>query len=119
MTIGCVLSVDPKVEEILQAMEKDQVCNKSQQNILNKENVSLNDECDDFEEGYSDDEMFTAETVNDKSEEVDKYLFKSWILDICFKNMGWLFRSNEIVVSISHTCYVHHVRLFGCFLNLL
>ncbi|OWR52475.1 eg:34f3.4 protein [Danaus plexippus plexippus] len=97
VTIGCVLSVDPKVEEILQAMEKDQVCNKSQQNILNKENVSLNDECDDFEEGYSDDEMFTAETVNDKSEEVDKYLFKSWILDICFKNMGWLFRSNEIV----------------------
>ncbi|XP_023946380.1 HEAT repeat-containing protein 6 [Bicyclus anynana] len=99
ITIGCVLSVDPKIEEILKAMEKDTVPYRNQNEQSNKETVPLNDECDDFEEGYSDDEMFVAveSEVSDVKKEKDMktFYFKSWILDICFKNMGWLFKDNE------------------------
>ncbi|CAH2246737.1 jg8801 [Pararge aegeria aegeria] len=93
-----VYRVDPKIEEIMKAMEKDTVAYKNHSET-NKENVSLNDECDDFEEGYSDDEMFIAieSENNDVKIEKDKntFFFRSWILDICFKNMGWLFRGDK------------------------
>ncbi|XP_046965630.1 HEAT repeat-containing protein 6 isoform X1 [Vanessa cardui] len=100
ITIGCVISIDPKVDEVLKSLEKDTAINKIENNKVNKENIPLNDECDDFEEGYSDDEMFTAfgSTEHDEKDEkhnTDVY-FKSWILDICFKNMGWMFKDNEV-----------------------
>lgn len=99
-----MLSIDPKVDEILKAIEKVPGPNKHHNEEINKENIPLNDECDDFEEGYSDDEMFNAVEESDISDvkiEKDKenVYFKSWILDICFKNMGWLFRGNERTVS--------------------
>jgi hypothetical protein len=94
--MGCVLSVDPKVDEILKAMEKD----KGSKDI-NIKPQEVTEECDDFEEGYSDDELFLAndeKPLNDKinAENSD---FKSWIIDICFKNMGWIFKGNEVIVS--------------------
>lgn len=101
--MGCVLSVDPKVDEILKAIEKDAVPSKIE---TNKTNTKIeNDECDDFEEGYSDDEMFTAIDHQGNSDDVvcnddeQKYCFKSWILDICFKNMGWTFKGEEVTVN--------------------
>ncbi|XP_045773429.1 HEAT repeat-containing protein 6 isoform X1 [Maniola jurtina] len=99
ITVGCVLSIDPKVDETLKAMEKDTVRYKNPNEQINKENMPLNDECDDFEEGYSDDEMFTAvdsEICDVKVENSKETYFKYWILDICFKNMGWLFKDNQI-----------------------
>ncbi|XP_049873203.1 HEAT repeat-containing protein 6 [Pectinophora gossypiella] len=99
ITMGCVLSVDPKVEEILKAIEKDVISSKTPEK-LNKNNMET-DECDDFEEGYSDDDMFVAvdQPVNkpDENDTKETHYFKSWILDICFKNMGWTFKGNEIM----------------------
>ena len=83
----------------MKAIEKDSVPQKHE-NQINNETISLNDECEDFEEGYSDDEMFTAcDTYDKKTEKPTQVPFKSWILDICFKNMGWLFKDNETIVS--------------------
>ncbi|CAH0715508.1 unnamed protein product, partial [Brenthis ino] len=96
ITIGCVLSIDPKIDEVLKAMEKDSVSYKTQKQI-DKENIPLNDECDDFEEGYSDDEMFTLTDESNQTEQANEVCFKSWILDICFKNMGWLFKDSETI----------------------
>nr|XP_026499699.1 HEAT repeat-containing protein 6 isoform X1 [Vanessa tameamea]XP_026499700.1 HEAT repeat-containing protein 6 isoform X1 [Vanessa tameamea]XP_026499701.1 HEAT repeat-containing protein 6 isoform X2 [Vanessa tameamea] len=100
ITIGCVISIDPKVDEVLKALEKDTAIDKGENNKGDKENVPLNDECDDFEEGYSDDEMFTAVGSIEHDEKDEKLNtevhFKSWILDICFKNMGWIFKDNEV-----------------------
>ncbi|XP_072949286.1 HEAT repeat-containing protein 6 [Epargyreus clarus] len=101
ITMGCVLSVDPKVDEILKAMEKDSVPCKVTNISINNDKVET-EECDDFEEGYSDDEMFTAaesqEIINvlnrDEKDEGTCY-FKSWILDICFKNLGWIFKGSD------------------------
>lgn len=96
--MGCVLSVDPKVDEVLKAIEKDSVASKSSNEVT--DNKAISKECDDFEEGYSDDEMFTA--VEQNCEEItkeDTHYFKSWILDICFKNMGLAFKDNEVIVS--------------------
>lgn len=103
ITIGCVISIDPKVDEILKALEKDTASYKNKNNDVNKENILQNDECDDFEEGYSDDEMFTAMVppITDKKTEKNdtEVYFKTWILDICFKNTGWMFKDNEVIVS--------------------
>ena len=106
--MGCVLSVDPKVDEVLKAIEKDAEPSKvstsmSAKIVYTTHKVDI-EECDDFEEGYSDDEMFTAIDhlsieSGDKEKETGHY-FRSWILDICFKNMGWIFRGNEVVVSV-------------------
>ncbi|KAI8436833.1 hypothetical protein MSG28_010288, partial [Choristoneura fumiferana] len=96
ITMGCVLSVDPKVDEILKAIEKDSVSTKPSNEL--KDNKTISEECDDFEEGYSDDEMFIA--VEQNCEEItkeDTHYFKSWILDICFKNLGWAFKDNEVI----------------------
>ncbi|XP_075977882.1 HEAT repeat-containing protein 6 [Anticarsia gemmatalis] len=104
ITMGCVLSVDPKVEEVIKAVEKDAVPTKISTSMSSSKvplNTSIKfdtEECDDFEEGYSDDEMFTAvEDQDDCEENIDGHHFRSWILDICFKNMGWIFRGNEVV----------------------
>lgn len=94
-----MLSIDPKVDEILKSMEKDSASQKNE-NKINNDIIYLNDECEDFEEGYSDDEMFTSTDTNDKKAEINtQVIFKTWILDICFKNMGWLFKDNETIVS--------------------
>ncbi|XP_041979377.1 HEAT repeat-containing protein 6 isoform X1 [Aricia agestis] len=92
ITIGCVLSIDPKVPEVLKSMEKDASTSCKTQSDENSDLNNLDDE-----EGYSDDEFF-AEEVSDKKE--NEYCFKSWILDICFKNIGWLFKGNERVRCI-------------------
>ncbi|XP_050350439.1 HEAT repeat-containing protein 6 [Nymphalis io] len=101
ITIGCVISIDPKVDEVLKALEKDTALSKDENNKINKENICLNDECDDFEEGYSDDEMFTAFETSIDDKKTEKHStevhFKSWILDICFRNMGWIFKDNEVI----------------------
>ncbi|KAJ2949139.1 hypothetical protein O0L34_g6080 [Tuta absoluta] len=103
ITMGCVLSVDPKVDEVIKAIEKDAVPSKITHKPI--ENNVDNDECDDFEEGYSDDEMFMAVdhpvTKSDESNMKEVHYFKSWILDICFKNMGWVFRGDEITRCMS------------------
>lgn len=98
ITMGCVLSIDPKVDEVLKCIEKDTAPTKPVNQIY-KESDN-NEECDDFEEGYSDDEMFTAveQTCIEKiSEEENTHYFKSWILDICFRNMGWSFKDSEVI----------------------
>lgn len=93
--LGCVLSIDPKVEELYRVIEKDADNLKESSRSLRNEN---NEEYNDFEEGYSDDDIFmendseTGEIVQEK-----KY-FKSWILDKCFINLGWAFKGNEVVV---------------------
>lgn len=99
ITVGCVLSVDPKVDEVLEAIKKDSVSLRHSQSESQKDNVS-NEECDDFEEGYSDDEMFIVMESKNVKESNGQIIFKSWILDICFKNMGWTFKYNNIVVNI-------------------
>lgn len=107
--MGCVLSVDPKVDEVLKAIEKDAVPSKISTSMSSSKIVYTThkidpEECDDFEEGYSDDEMFTAvdhPSVERGDKEIEEgHYFRSWILDICFKNMGWIFRGSEVVVSI-------------------
>ncbi|KAG6456598.1 hypothetical protein O3G_MSEX009826 [Manduca sexta] len=100
ITMGCVLSVDPKTDEIIKAVEKD-----TAETTFNQMKLNTDDECEDFEEGYSDDEMFTVNTQstnNEQNEDCGLY-FKSWILDICFKNMGWIVRDNEITRSKAST----------------
>ncbi|XP_047029951.1 HEAT repeat-containing protein 6 [Helicoverpa zea] len=105
ITMGCVLSVDPKVDEVLKAVEKDAVASKITTSMSSSKVTFTThkidaEECDDFEEGYSDDEMFTAveHQVKIGEKEVEEgHYFRSWILDICFKNMGWIFRGNEVV----------------------
>lgn len=92
ITMGCVLSVEPKVEEVLKSIEKDTAFQNSPQN-----QISITDdleECGDFEEGYSDDEPFEDFSV---TKEKSTY-FRSWILDICFHKIGWLFRGPEVKV---------------------
>lgn len=103
ITMGCVLSVDPKVDEVLKSVEKDSVPMKVTNIDANKQENHI--EYEDFEEGYSDDEMFTAVnesvTLCNKEDYTDNpHFFKSWILDICFKNMGWIFRGNDVMVSL-------------------
>lgn len=97
ITMGCVLSIDPKVDEVITAVEKDAVPSL----IINTNITPDPEECDDFEEGYSDDEMFTANEGSNKmcKENENTHYFRSWILDICFKNMGWIFKGNEVCVS--------------------
>lgn len=103
--MGCVLSVNPKVDEILEAIQKDTVPSEPSNTQDNNSKEVDDDECDDFEEGYSDDEMFSAindqeMTRCDEEENVKHELcFKSWILDICFKHMGWTFKGGKIIVS--------------------
>lgn len=101
ITMGCVLSIDPKVDELLRSLEKDSSPAKVTKNVTNQKIVS--EDCDDFEEGYSDDEMFTMDDRSsgeiDAENEVQSSCFDSWILDICSKNMGWMFKGNEVVVS--------------------
>ncbi|XP_045498148.1 HEAT repeat-containing protein 6 [Colias croceus] len=98
ITMGCVLSIDPKVNELLLAIRKDASYCKSTANSSNKENKTNMDDCDDFEEGYSDDEIFTAiepvEVIVEKDNKNTSY-FNTWILDICFKNLGWMFKGDE------------------------
>ncbi|XP_060803157.1 HEAT repeat-containing protein 6 [Amyelois transitella] len=92
ITMGCVLSVDPKVDEIIKSIQKDAVPLK-----IIASNTKVETECDDFEEGYSDDEMFVESTSEkDKENDMNLYHFNSWILDICFKNMGWIFRGSVV-----------------------
>ncbi|GBP30966.1 HEAT repeat-containing protein 6 [Eumeta japonica] len=94
ITMGCILSIDPKVEEVTKAVQKDTASTK----VLELNKSKDIDECDDFKEGYSDDEMFMAvNEVSAECERCDIVHFKSWILDICFKNMGWFFKGNEII----------------------
>lgn len=97
ITMGCVLSVDPKVDEVLKSIEKDAALTKKCYTNLSK----VENECDDFEEGYSDDEMFTADpdpiTMSNKESDVNVNCFRSWILDICFKNMGWIFKGSDVM----------------------
>ncbi|CAB3261513.1 unnamed protein product [Arctia plantaginis] len=108
ITMGCVLSVDPKVDEVIKAIEKDSVPSKISTSMSSSKVAFSNDtlkfdveECDDFEEGYSDDEMFTAvdnKTENSKeADTIESHCFRSWILDICFKNLGSIFKGNETV----------------------
>ncbi|KAG7308603.1 hypothetical protein JYU34_005823 [Plutella xylostella] len=58
VTMGCVLSINPTVDEVLKSVEKDNVQTKSATSEHNATKSSLVD--DDFEECYSDDEMFVA-----------------------------------------------------------
>ncbi|CAG9102480.1 unnamed protein product [Plutella xylostella] len=97
ITMGCVLSINPTVDEVLKSVEKDNVQTKSATSEHNATKSSLAD--DDFEECYSDDEMFVATEENavDDANTTHTHYFKSWILDICLKNMGWTFRGGEIV----------------------
>ncbi|KOB75437.1 putative HEAT repeat containing 6 [Operophtera brumata] len=99
ITMGCVLSIDTKKDEVLKSIDKDTVflnINTSQTPNLNMSqtpNINISQtpntdlksdgDCDDFEEGYSDDEMFTAVEQSDKCvmAEATNY-FSSWILDI-------------------------------------
>lgn len=98
--MGCVLSIDPKIDELLTAMNKDTAATKSISTQSKKDDICL----DDFEdeEGYSDDEMFSVNELQPEKmpdQENDIYNFKSWILDICFINVGWLFKRKERIVS--------------------
>lgn len=95
VTMGCVLSIDPKVDEVLNAVEKYSVTTKKGSDLSDS---TGDEECSDFEEGYSDDEIFTTDTSKLSADTRNDYNFKSWILDICFKNIGWTFKENEIVV---------------------
>ncbi|CAK1551115.1 unnamed protein product [Leptosia nina] len=97
ITMGCVLSIDPKVNEVLKAIQKDTTVSKCTTDS-DKENKSCNEGCDDFEEGYSDDEMFSVESV-DRNDDVP--YFSTWILDVCFKNIGWMFRGQEKIICQS------------------
>ncbi|XP_035439500.2 HEAT repeat-containing protein 6 [Spodoptera frugiperda] len=103
ITMGCVLSIDPKVDEVLKAIGKDTVPSKistsmSSSKIAFTEHKVDAEECDDFEEGYSDDEMFSAEPVVDSGDDSEEgHHFRSWILDICCKNMGWVVRGKDTV----------------------
>lgn len=103
--MGCVLSIDPKVDEVLKAIGKDTVPSKistsmSSSKIAFTEHKVDAEECDDFEEGYSDDEMFSAEPAVDSGDDSEEgHHFRSWILDICCKNMGWVVRGKDTVVS--------------------
>ncbi|CAH0398322.1 unnamed protein product [Chilo suppressalis] len=92
ITMGCVLSIDPKVDEVLKAIDRDLITPKAPSPA--KSSKAADDECDDFEEGYSDDEMFVENEA--KVENIEKSDLKSWILNICFKNMGWIFRGKEV-----------------------
>ncbi|XP_028176593.1 HEAT repeat-containing protein 6 [Ostrinia furnacalis] len=96
ITMGCVLSIDPKVDELLKAIQKDSIPVKAKPEV----NQSIvNEDCDDFEEGYSDDEMFAEnqlDSLNNEFDEAKSSSFKSWILDICFKNMGWVLKRKEM-----------------------
>ncbi|KAM3965313.1 HEAT repeat-containing protein 6 [Aphomia sociella] len=100
ITMGCVLSVDPKIEEIKRSIQKD-TTPSIKPSVLDKSNDIHSEDCDDFEEGYSDDdEMFIAS--DQPTPKCDKdldspYYCSSWILDICFKNMGWIFRGNQVM----------------------
>lgn len=101
ITMGCVLSVDPKTEEILKTIEKDSAITKPVSREPNH-NTSSGD-CDDFEEGYSDDDMFVVSEGDSTKNDVQcGQYFSSWILDICFKNMGWTFRNGVVVVSFEN-----------------
>ncbi|XP_053609751.1 HEAT repeat-containing protein 6 [Plodia interpunctella] len=92
ITMGCVLSVDPKIDEILKSIQKDAVPTK-----ISVNSCKQNADCDDFEEGYSDDDMFVEdEVVKVEESDVNLYHFNSWILDICFRNMGWIFRGDKV-----------------------
>ncbi|KAL0838793.1 hypothetical protein ABMA28_016835 [Loxostege sticticalis] len=103
ITMGCVLSIDPKVDELLKAIEKDSKA--ADKDIPAKAKPVINqslvtEDCDDFEEGYSDDEMFTDDQLdylNDDLGEEKNSNFKTWILDICFKNMGFILKGKEMV----------------------
>ncbi|XP_059052046.1 HEAT repeat-containing protein 6 [Achroia grisella] len=101
ITMGCVLSVDPKVDEIQKSVQKDIVPSKNV-DVVEKDNNIDSEVCDDFEEGYSDDEIIpTSHPITpkcDKGRELENlYCCTSWILDICFKNMGWIFRGNQVM----------------------
>lgn len=105
ITIGCILSVDTKVDETLIAMKKDKLLTKVSNLQISNERSAEFEECDDFEEGYSDDEIESSEKENNKhkNHEVNNKFqigscFKYWILDICFKNLGWLFKGDERLV---------------------
>ncbi|XP_047511457.1 HEAT repeat-containing protein 6 isoform X2 [Pieris napi] len=91
ITMGCILSIDPKIDEVLKVIQKDV---RPRPVSSDKENKASN-ECDDFEEGYSDDELLSEEELQkDVDEEfvTRETYFDIWILDICFKNLGWEFR---------------------------
>ncbi|XP_050679813.1 HEAT repeat-containing protein 6 [Leptidea sinapis] len=90
IAMGCVLSIDPKVDEVLQSIQKD----TAKETKSNKESETPNDDCDDFEEGYSDDEVFT---MTELSQEQAKFRFNTWILDICFRNLGWICEEKKMV----------------------
>ncbi|XP_068633378.1 HEAT repeat-containing protein 6 [Battus philenor] len=105
ITFGCIVSVEPKVDEVLMAIQSDILPDAMADSSNSKEGKPDNEECDDFEEGYSDDEMSVVVNITPKIAEKcvtewnSKYrtgrYFNSWILDICFKNIGWLFKGNE------------------------
>ncbi|KAF9421110.1 hypothetical protein HW555_002822 [Spodoptera exigua] len=107
ITMGCVLSVDPKIDEVLKAIEKDTVPSKISTSMSSTKITFTThkvdaEECDDFEEGYSDDEMFTAAEplVQSGDDKVEGYYFRTWILDICCKNMGWRIKPSPIPVIL-------------------
>ncbi|KAH9644896.1 hypothetical protein HF086_007984 [Spodoptera exigua] len=111
ITMGCVLSVDPKIDEVLKAIEKDTVPSKISTSMSSTKITFTThkvdaEECDDFEEGYSDDEMFTAAEplVQSGDDKVEGYYFRTWILDICCKNMGWVLKGNEIMRRLQVLC---------------
>ncbi|VVC91203.1 unnamed protein product [Leptidea sinapis] len=78
------------VDEVLQSIQKD----TAKETKSNKESETPNDDCDDFEEGYSDDEVFT---MTELSQEQAKFRFNTWILDICFRNLGWICEEKKMV----------------------
>ncbi|XP_026761719.2 HEAT repeat-containing protein 6 [Galleria mellonella] len=102
ITIGCILSVDPKVDEIRKSIQKDTIDCVNNSNILDKEYNVDREGCDDFEEGYSDDDELIDSDLKfipkcDKGSDLENVSSNCWILDICFKNMGWIFRENQVI----------------------
>lgn len=92
IVIGCFLSIEPKIDEIFKVIEMDSTTVKKESNFIAINNRNF-DEITDFEEGYSDDEDEEVAVKEDKNE----LFVRSWILDKCFMNLGWMFKGNNVV----------------------
>ncbi|KPJ08492.1 HEAT repeat-containing protein 6 [Papilio machaon] len=97
VAIGSMISVDPKVDEILRVLKDDEPDVKPE----NPKTACANEaECDDFEESYPDEDV--AVTIERQAhllkEKYEKSLqLTSWVIVVCFKNFGIVFHNNQIM----------------------
>lgn len=95
---GCVLSIDPVVDDVLKSIAKDEECMLTLKDKVKMETVDNQD--DDFEEDYPDDEIFMLKPISKQNKSSDtgipQHIFKTWILDVCFRNLGWMVKGTVI-----------------------